>query len=72
MIFTDDPIRDFHRHDAEQEEALEKLPVCECCGKPIQQEKAVYYNYQWCCEDCEFDFWHDIRHDFLESVNADG
>ena len=26
------------KHDAEQEEALEKLPVCECHGEPIQDE----------------------------------
>lgn len=72
MVFTDDPVADFARYDAEQEKALQKLPICECCGNPIQQEKAIYYNDQWCCEDCEFDFWHDIREDFLESVDVDG
>ena len=33
FIRTDDPVRDFHRHDAEQEEALKKLPQCCCCEK---------------------------------------
>lgn len=72
MFYTNDPVADFERYDAEQESALEKLPVCNCCGEPIQQERAIYYNDQWCCEDCEIDFWHGIRDDFLESVNTDG
>lgn len=55
-------------HDAEQERQLQKLPICDKCKNPIQQEKAVYYNDQWICEECESDFWNDIREDFLESV----
>lgn len=69
MYFTDDPIRDFLRYDAEQEEKLANLPECTICGNPIQQEKAVYYNDQWCCEKCESDFWQGIRDDFLENVD---
>ena len=30
---------DAERYAAEQEEELEKLPKCECCGEPIRQEK---------------------------------
>lgn len=58
----------FERHDAEQEERLARLPVCECCGHPIQQEKAVYYNDQWFCEDCEDEAWEHIRAEYLEST----
>ena len=54
--------------EAELEEELDDLPICECCGKPIQQEQAVYYNDQWSCEDCEDVFWKGIRFDFLEST----
>lgn len=68
--FTDDPIADYDRYLEEQEEQLNNLPLCECCGQPIQQEEAVYYNDQWCCEDCEDEFWRTIREDFLEKVNA--
>lgn len=39
MSWTDDPVADFDRYDAEQQ--LDSLPVCECCGEPIQQETAV-------------------------------
>lgn len=68
MQWTDDPVLDAERYFEQQDERLNVLPVCEVCGEPIQQEKAVYYNDQWCCEDCESDFWNDIRSDFLESV----
>ena len=70
-MWTDNPIADFERHDAEQQAQLDKLPICECCKEPIQQEKAIYYNYQWCCEECEREFWQDIREDFLERVVED-
>ena len=71
-MWTDNPILDFQRNDAEQQEQLDKLPICECCGEPIQQEKAIYYNDQWCCIDCEEEFWQNIREDFLERTDADG
>lgn len=44
MYYTDDPISDFHRHDAEQEAALEKLPICCECGDPIQDEYCFCIN----------------------------
>lgn len=37
MMRTDDPIADAERYAAEQDRRLDKLPVCECCGKAIQQ-----------------------------------
>lgn len=58
----------WERHDREQEKWLEKLPVCNMCGNPIQQDKAIYYNDQWICEECERDFWQEIREDFLVKV----
>ncbi len=59
----------FEMHEAEQERKLARLPICDCCKEPIQQEKAVYYNDQWCCEECEWDFWQAIRKDFLENTD---
>lgn len=70
MEWTDDPVADAERYQEELEKErktkLAKLPICECCGEPIEQEKAVYYNDQYCCEDCEREFWDAIRYDFLE------
>lgn len=58
-------------HDRDQEKKLSMMPVCNCCHKPIQQTKAIYYNSQWCCESCEEIFWMDIREDFLEKTMED-
>ena len=35
MFVTDDPIRDFHRHDREQQDWEDSLPHCECCGDAV-------------------------------------
>ena len=61
MFFTDDPLRDFHRHDAEQEEQLDKLPECCDCGKKIQQETAVYINGEWICDNCLDSYRRDVE-----------
>jgi formylmethanofuran dehydrogenase subunit E len=55
-------------HDREEQVQLDKLPLCECCNQPIQQERAVYYNDQWFCEDCEDEAWAVIKFDFMEST----
>lgn len=74
MIRTNDPIADFMRRDAAQQEWLDKRPVCECCGEPIQEERAYYYADYWFCTDkeCEKEFiamvWEDIKNDYLVSV----
>lgn len=47
-----DPVREFERHDYEQQTKLEKFPVCSNCGEHIQQETAVYINGEWYCDDC--------------------
>lgn len=62
MFFTDDPVADFERHDAEQQKLLEKLPVCYCCGEPIQQEKAVKVEGHWYCDGCLDDMREDTEY----------
>lgn len=52
MIFTDDPLSDFDRYDRQQEEWLKSLPVCDCCGEPIQDEYCYEINGDLICEDC--------------------
>lgn len=61
MYYTDDPVADFHRHDAECEAQLDKLPVCCQCGEPIQQDDAVYINDEYICDRC----LDDLRVDLL-------
>ena len=31
-------------HDNDMQREIEKLPLCECCGEPIQQDTAVRIN----------------------------
>ena len=38
MLYTDDPVKDFERHDREQERLLERLPVCDDCGDRINED----------------------------------
>lgn len=52
MYYTDDPLRDFENWDAEQEEYLARLPICEVCGQPIQQDTAICIDGKWYCDHC--------------------
>lgn len=52
MYYTDDPISDFNRWDADQQNNLNKLPVCKCCGEHIQQDMAVCLDDNWYCDEC--------------------
>ena len=38
-------------HDAEQEAALEKLPVCSFCGEPIQDDYYFEIDGEIYCEE---------------------
>lgn len=51
-MWTDDPIKDFERHEAKKQRWLDSLPVCEHCHHPIQQERAVCINGDWYCDEC--------------------
>lgn len=52
MCYTDDPIADFNNWDREREKQKERLPCCEKCGEPIDQEDAVHLGDEWYCDDC--------------------
>lgn len=52
MAWTDDPIADFERHDAEQERKLEQLPRCSECDEPIQDDFCYEINDEYICEKC--------------------
>ena len=53
-------------HDREQEQALEKLPYCEICGNPIQDEHLYLINDEFVCQEClDRDFRKDVD-DYVE------
>ncbi len=61
MFYSDDPVADFERYDAEKEEELRKLPVCCECGEYIQQSDAVRINGNWYCDGCLEDMREEIE-----------
>mgnify|MGYP002512644980 CR=1 FL=1 len=50
--YTDDPLLDFDRHQADEEEWLMSRPVCDDCGEHIVDETAFYIDGAWICESC--------------------
>lgn len=42
----------WERHDAEQQKELKKLPVCEYCGEPIQEDHYFDFGDEVICESC--------------------
>ncbi len=50
--------------DREQNEWLERLPVCSICGYHIQQETAFHHDGIWICDSC--------YKENQEEVNTDG
>lgn len=51
-MWTDDPVRDAIRHDREQQRKLDRLPKCDICGEPIQDDTFIDYNGEYICEGC--------------------
>lgn len=64
MGFTDNPVADFEKYDAEHERIMSRLPVCCLCGERIQQDTAVYFYGKWVCDDC----LDDMRKETLEDA----
>ncbi len=44
-------------HEAEQQQELEKLPECACCGEHIQQDFAIVFGFNWFCDSCIKDYY---------------
>lgn len=52
-------------HEAKQEKALAKRPICSECENPIQDETAHYINGEWICDEC-LDTYKRYVDDFCE------
>ena len=52
MYYTDNPLADFNRYDAEQERHRQKLPKCSDCGEPITDEYCFEFGGYYICEEC--------------------
>lgn len=47
-----DPLDDFHRLDRERAEFEAKLPKCDICGQPIQDDQYYQINGDNICPEC--------------------
>lgn len=56
----------WERHEAEREEALQKLPVCYECDEPIQDEHLYHINDMFICEKCMIENYLKRTEDFME------
>lgn len=52
MYYTDNPVADFHRYDAERQAEIERLPICSECDERIQDEYCFEINGEYICEHC--------------------
>lgn len=52
MFYSDDPVKDFERHDREQAKRLAQLPVCDICDQPIQDDHYYLINSDNVCPEC--------------------
>lgn len=59
-MWTDDPVADFNRWDAEQNRRLEQRPVCADCEQHIQDETAYFINGEWVCRNCMFSYEREV------------
>lgn len=50
--YTNDPVADAMRHDAEQQRALDRQPICCECDHPIQTEECFEFNGELICPNC--------------------
>lgn len=61
-----DVYEQWEAHDREQAERLAKLPVCEVCGHPIQDEYLYLINDEFICEECLIREFRKDASDYVE------
>lgn len=52
MYYSDDPVKDFERHDARQQRRLGRLPRCSECNEYIQDDVCYEINGELICPAC--------------------
>jgi formylmethanofuran dehydrogenase subunit E len=65
FIITDDPVSDFYRYDALMADREAKLPHCEKCGEPIDDDIYFEIDNEILCEKCMHDRYARSTEDWL-------
>ena len=68
MYRTDEPIRDFEQHDAEQQRRRRRLPRCCECDEPIQDDDCFEINGELICPGCLKDNHQKRTADYIEEA----
>lgn len=66
MSWTNDPLADFARHDAEQQAELKRRPICADCDERIQDEYCYELNGEYICKRCLEDLHRKAVDDCVE------
>lgn len=56
MIWTGNPVRDYDRYDYYNAKMQSRLPVCDECGEPIQEDFYYELNGEKVCDCCLLDY----------------
>lgn len=65
MCWSDDPVRDFMRHDKKKEEWRESRPICDHCKKHIQDEHFYDIGGEYVCPSCLEDHYGRSTDDYM-------
>lgn len=65
MFYSDDPLMDFDRYDRAMAQREAKLPKCEKCGKPINDDFYYEIDAEILCEKCMQDEYARSTEDYL-------
>lgn len=65
MFYSDDPVRDFDRCDMAMAQREARLPQCEKCGKPINDDLYFEIENEILCEKCMHDAYARSTEDWL-------
>ena len=66
MQYSDDPVADFERYDAEQEEEREKLPICYECKEEIDDDYVWDIEGTLYCDKCIEKLYKKPIEDYIE------
>lgn len=69
-MWTDNPILDYERYADEQQEALERCPICEICGEYIQDEHYYEINDEAVCQECLDNEYKRRTEDYMEYAHG--
>lgn len=62
-MFIPDAYDAWESHEREQQQWLEKRPVCVKCKEHIQDERAYYINDDWICAECISSYEREVTED---------